>query len=68
MQSFEVPPLQVLQVGEHGLHVAPSLKLPSGQRVPVEVTAGTGSHRVLSFAFWVKFALQAMHAPVPSAH
>lgn len=68
MQSLEVPAVHVLQVGEHGVQVVPLLKLPSGQTVPVDVTDGTASHLVLSFASWVYPVLQAIQAPVPSAH
>ena len=46
----------------------PSLKLPSGQTVPVEVVAWVAMHFVRSFAFWVNPDLQEMQLPLPSAH
>ena len=47
-QLFELDPVHVLHDGEHTLHSAPLLKLPSGQAVPADVTACTGLHLVES--------------------
>lgn len=38
-QSFEDGPVHVRHDGEHGVHCAPLLKLPSGQIVPEDVVA-----------------------------
>jgi hypothetical protein len=68
MQSFDVSPVHVLQRGEHALQAVPSLKLPSGHTVPVEVVAAVGMHCVLSLAFCVKPVWHVRHVPEPSAH
>lgn len=68
IQSLEVPPVQVSQDGEHGVHAVPLLKLPSGHTVPVEVVDWGGMHLVRSLGFCVNPDLQAVHTPVPSAH
>ena len=68
MQSADVDPEHVWQSGEHGSHVVPLLKLPSGQTVPVLVVDCGAMHCVRSFAFWVKPVLHVRHSPLPSAH
>lgn len=68
MQSLEFGPEHVWQSGEHGLHVVPSLKLLSGQTVPLEVVAWLAIQWVRSFASCVKPDLHEMHSPLPSAH
>ena len=52
-QLFELGPVHVLHDGEHTLHCAPLLKLPSGQAVPPGVTDCTGLHLVESLGFCV---------------
>ena len=68
MQSFDVGPLQVVQLVEHAAQAVPLLKLPSGQTVPVLVVDCGAMHCVRSFAFWVKPVLHVRHSPLPSAH
>lgn len=68
MQSLELGPEQVLHRGEQGWQDVPSLKLPSGQTVPVEVVAWAAKHCVRSFASCVKPVLQVIQSPLPSAH
>ena len=50
IQSFEVGPEQVVHDGEQRLQVVPSLKLPSGHTVPVDVVVFTAIHFDLSLA------------------
>jgi hypothetical protein len=61
MQSFDVPPVQVLQAEEHTAHAAPLGKLPSGHIWFVVVVAGNGSHFVLSTLSCEKPDLHAVH-------
>ena len=74
MQSLDVGPLHVLQVGEHKVQLPPLLKPPSGhsppELVPVvaEAVLDTGMHLVWSLAFWVKPVLHDVQSPVPSEH
>ena len=68
MQSLDDGPEQLWQRGEHGWHVDPELKLPSGQGVPVEVVVWVAIHSLRSFAFTVNPDLHEMQVPLPSAH